>query len=154
MAEVIESFRHAKPAYLENSGEMPSMQICLPHAVRFKRNQSPIQNIRAIIKEAFNGDGSNIELRRTASGMKGVARRLSVLLLAGPLIKPSKKGIIAAETINDVNKKSALRKILNTAEKAANTAEQIKDAATAKSIAKKTGSLQFARIIALIKPPR
>ena len=153
-ADESESFRQAKPTKRENSGEMPRILICLPQAVRLIRNQSPAQRARAIINEAFKGDGSSIEGRRTASGIKGVARRLSVLLLAGPLIKPSKKGMIAAEAINDVNKKSALRKILNTAERPANIAEQMKAAATAKSTAKNAGRLQFARIIALIKPPR
>ena len=40
-----------------------------------------------------------IEGSLAASGMKAVAKRLSVLLLAGPLIKPSIKGMIAAEII-------------------------------------------------------
>ena len=148
-ADVNESFLTLKPAYLENSDEMPSVQICLPQAVRFNKNHRPAQRITATINEAFNGEGSIIEGRRTDSGMKGVARRLSVLLLAGPLIKPSKNGMIAAEAINDVNKKSALRRILKTAESAARIAEQIKAAATARRTAKKGADCNLRELLHL-----
>ena len=77
-ADVKESFLQAKPAKRENSAEVPSMQSCLPQLLRFSKNQTAIQSARANINEAFKGDGCNIEGSRTDSGIKEVARRLSV----------------------------------------------------------------------------
>ena len=106
------------------------------------------------MNEALRGDGSKIEGRRTASGINAVASRLSVLLLAGPLIKPSIKGMIAADAINEVKRKSAFRSILKTAERAASRAEQAIPAASARRTAAKGGRFVFASITALTKPPR
>ena len=108
------------------------------------------------MKVTFKGDGSNIEGSLTASGIKGVARRLSVLLLAGPLIKPSINGIIALEAIKEVKRKSAFLSILKTAERAASRAEQAAAAVSASKKAKGAGltSPSFASRMALTKPPR
>ena len=98
-ADVNESFLHAKPAKRAKAGEVPSMHSWRPQLQRKSKSQAAAQSARAKISDAFKGDGSKIEGSLAASGMKAVARRLSVLLLAGPLIKPSIKGMIAAETI-------------------------------------------------------
>ena len=98
-ADVNESFLHAKPAKREKAGEVPSMQSWRPQALRKSRNQAAAASASAKINEAFKGDGSKIEGSLAASGTKAVAKRLSVLLLAGPLIKPSINGMIAAEII-------------------------------------------------------
>ena len=148
------SFLHAKPAKRENSGEVQSMQSWRPQSVLNKRNQAAAQSAIAKMNEALRGDGSKIEGRRTASGINAVASRLSVLLLAGPLIKPSIKGMIAAEAINEVKRKSAFRSILKTAERAASKAEQAIPAVSARRTAAKGGRFVFASITALTKPPR
>ena len=87
------------------------------------KNQAPAQRARAAINEVFKGDGGKMPVSRTESAMNGVASRLSVVLLKGPLINPSIKGIIAAEAINEVKRKSAFLKILKTAESPAMRAE-------------------------------
>ena len=121
------------------------------------KSQAAAQSASAKIKDALRGEGSKIEGSLAASGMKGVARRLSLLLLAGPLIKPSIKGMIAAEAIKEVKRKSALRKIFNTAERAARRPEEIRAALTARKRARGSGrpaSASPASITALTKPPR
>ena len=155
-AALYKSFVFEKPAKRENSGEVPSMQICLPQPLRFKRCQRPAQRIRASIKDMFKGDGSNIEEKRTFSGIKGVASRLSVLLLAGPLINPSIKGIIAAEAMKEVKRKSALRNTLSRADKSAVRGEAVKARLRASRIDKGAGkfSPKAESSMALMKPPR
>ena len=156
-AEVNESFLQSKPAKRENSAEVPSMQSRRPQPVRKSRKKAATQSKRAKIKETFRGEGSKIEGSLVASGIKAVARRVSLLLLAGPLIKPSIKGMIAEDAIKEVKRKSALRRILNTAERPASRAEEAAAAASASKTAKAGGSPLFpkaASITALTKPPR
>ena len=157
------SFLHSKPAKRENSGEVPSIQSRRPQPVRKSRNQAATQSASANIKEALSGEGSKIEGSLAASGIKGVARRLSVLLLAGPLINPSINGMIAADAINDVKRKSAFLRIFNNAERAASRAEETAAAVNASSRARTAGTPGFAKlaplasatsITALTKPPR
>jgi hypothetical protein len=90
--------------------------------------------------------------------MKEVASRLLVCPLAGPLIKPSINGIIAADAINEVNKKSAFLRIFNTAEKSA-IRPGIKKASSklrqsASPAVHQFETVIFARKTAVIKPPR
>ena len=129
------------------------------------KNQAPAQRARAAINEVFKGDGGKMPVSRTESAMNGVASRLSVVLLKGPLINPSIKGIIAAEAINEVKRKSAFLKILKTAESPAMRAEQAKAASRAQAMAMQAPNgfpdtsqapfaLIFASKTALTKPPR
>ena len=101
-AELRESLRPAKPAKRENSGLVPSIHSWRPQDVRLSKNHAAAQNASARMNEALSGDGGRIEGRRTCSGIKGVASRLSVVLLKGPLTRPSINGIMAAEAINEV----------------------------------------------------
>ena len=54
------------------------------------------------MNEAFKGDGGKMLVRRSCSGINGVAKRLSVRLLNGPLINPSIKDIIPLVNVGDV----------------------------------------------------
>ena len=152
------SFRQAKPAKRENSGDTPSMHSWRPQELRLSKSQTAAQRTSAIIKEALRGEGGKSPGSLSLGEIKGVARRLSVLLRAGPLIRPSINGIRAAEAINEVKRKSALRKILSRAERPAMRAEEIKAAASA--IKRRRGGKAkpaFSRPasnIALTKPPR
>lgn len=74
------------------------------------------QSIIAIKNEILSGDGFIICGSLNEGCIKGVARRFADLFLKGPVIKPSIKGIIAAEIIKDVKRKSALRKRFKNAE--------------------------------------
>ena len=122
------------------------------------RSQTAPQRSRAAGKEAFRGDGGKMLVSRKCGAIKGVARRLSVVLRKGPLMSPSIKGMIAAEAINDVKRKSALRKIFRTAESPAIKAEQINAAAREIRMAGKDSVKpavpSFGRMMALTKPPR
>ena len=157
-ADVILSVGHAKPANREKAGETPSTVIWRPHAVLLSMNQSNMQRAMATRSEAFKGEGFNIEGRRAPRGINGVANRFSVWLLAGPLIKPSINGMIAADAINEVKRKSALRRILSTADKSAikpdskNAAQSARN--TAGIAAPRDNSPKLASNIALAKPPR
>ena len=117
-----------------------------------------MQSAMATRKEAFKGEGFNIEGSRAPRGINGVANRFSVWLLAGPLIKPSINGMIAADAINEVKRKSALRRILSTADKSAikpdskNAAQSARN--TAGIVAPRDNSPKLASNIALAKPPR
>ena len=122
--------------------------------MRLSRNHAATHKASAARNEAFNGDGGKIEGKRTCSAINGVASRLSVVLRKGPLTRPSINGIIAAEAINEVNRKSAFRKILKTAERAAIKAEQAKAASRAMVTASAAPKFNFASSTALTKPPR
>ena len=65
--------------------------------------QSPI----AKKMEQFRGEGLKILENLYCGRIYGVANKFPVLVLNGPEMSPSIKGIIADEVINVVNKKSA-----------------------------------------------
>ena len=92
------------------------MQIFLPVFVLKRKN--PINTNMEIItkKDRFNFEGGNIELYRNDKGINSVAKRFPVFPLNLPETRPSINGIIAAEIIKDVNKKSALNLIFKNAE--------------------------------------
>ena len=167
-AELILSEGHAKPANRENSGEMPRSVSWRPHAVLLSIKQRAMQITMAVMKEALRGEGLKIEGRRAPLGMKGVANRFSVWLLAGPEIKPSINGIIAADAINEVKRKSALRRIFSRADKSAITPDAAKASTSAINTAitaachdksppvtlPEKNSPDFANNKALVNPPR
>ena len=95
-------------------------------------HQSARQSARAIINETLSGDGGSSCASRSWGAMNGVASRFSVLLRAGPAIRPSMNGIMAAEAIKDVNRKSAPRRRLRAADKIVTRAGRAKDSARAR----------------------
>ena len=104
----------------------------------------------------FKDDGGRMLLNLTASGINGVAKRLSVLLLQGPAINPLITGQMALEAKNDVNKKSAFLKCFKRPLVSDKRPETVKAAMSAIKIQMNGGraSGKKASIKAPIKPPR
>ena len=125
-AELMESFLQSKPAKRANSRDVPSIQVFRPQEVLFSISHKPAHKRAAEKKDIFIGEGLRIEGKRTSAGMYGVASRFAVFPLVGPLIRPSIKGMMAAEAIKDVKRKSAFRRIFRTADTSAISPEKAK----------------------------
>ena len=106
-------------------------------------------------KLAFNEDGRMSEGKRNFWSINGVAKRLSVLLLNGPVINPSISGITAEEAKKDVNKKSASLYFFRSPEINASKPELKNAARRAIKTAGMAAQLpSFAKIIPATNPPR
>ena len=118
------------------------------------KNPPSIHKKIAAKKEAFSGEGFRIDLNLKFSGMNAVESKFTDSLLNGPEIKPSISGTIAAEIMNDVRRKLALRYFFKRADKRAippeNAAEIKKQRVTAKIGLK---FLSEERMIAVKNPP-
>ena len=117
------------------------MQIFLPILVRNKIKAKMTNKIIIIKKEMFNFDGGNIEENLKLVFINSVAKRFPVFVLNGPEIKPSMSGIVAEESIKDVNKKSAWNLFFRKAEKIVNREVSTKQITQQRKIARKAGSV-------------
>lgn len=107
----------------------------------------------AIKNEIFNEDGGKIIGKRNRSFMNGVAKSVPSLNLFA--IKPSIIGIIAAEIINEVNKKLVFFDFFKIAESKVKNPEKNIEAKKENKIAKKAGRVENAfSKIAVMNPPR
>ena len=72
---------------------------------------------KTLIKiNAFSGEGGKIDSNLNDSGINAVESKFTDSLRKGPEINPSIRGTIAAEIINEVRRKLALRYFLKSAE--------------------------------------
>lgn len=102
----------------------------------------------------FRGEGFKMPGNLWDCEIKGVARRFAALFLNLPAMNPSMSGIIAAEIINEVNRKSALRYFLRNAEKIVNIPDRQNAAANASVRAIQAGREDsLTRRIAARNPP-
>ena len=93
--------------------------------------------------------------KRNFCAIKGVARRLSVLLLNGPITSPSIIGIRAEDAKNEVKRKSAFLVCLRRPEIKAIRPEARAAAIKARGRARAAGrKFTWARIIAATNPPK
>ena len=144
------------PENREKSSEIPKMQSFLPYAVLKIKKKNNIKIKIAAKKVKLSGEGGKICENLYFSEINAVARRLSDSLLKGPEINPSIKGIIAAETMYVVKRKSAFLYCFKNAQKSDSKPLTQKAAKTEKTTAKIVGKFVFPsqfNKIAQKKPP-
>jgi len=113
-----------------------------------------MQNATVIAIMIVSGERGTNALNRAESGINGVESKLSERLLKGPAISPSITGIIAADDIKDVNKKSEFRFNLKNAQRHAIAADAIIASKSESGRVSATGTdWKVCRTIAQTNPP-